>query len=121
MVVVAAAAAFSPVLVGNAYAFKLFGITIFGKDEDENLQVPDPVRYDVDLEAGTADSDLKEALENSSRLVGDKNRPVSGDLGVVVKAREAQRILRHTADAAESRREAVYKTVLLQRTANKRA
>ena len=88
MVVVAAAAAFSPVLVGNANAFKLFGITIFGKDEDENLQVPDPVRYDIDLETGTADSDLKEALENSSRLVGDKSRPVSGDLGIVVKARD---------------------------------
>ncbi|WP_183749515.1 autotransporter assembly complex family protein [Rhizobium sp. BK196] len=88
VMVVAAAAAFSPVLAGNAYAFKLFGITIFGKDEDENLQVPDPVRYDVALETGTADSDLKEALENSSRLVGDKNRPVSGDLGVVVKARD---------------------------------
>ncbi len=86
--VIAATAAFSPVLVGNAYAFKLFGITIFGKDEDENLQVPDPVRYDIDLETGSADSDLKEALENSSRLVGDKSRPVSGDLGVVVKARD---------------------------------
>jgi translocation and assembly module TamA len=88
MAVVAAVAASSPVLVGNAYAFKLFGITIFGKDEDENLQVPDPVRYDIDLETGTADSDLKEALENSSRLVGDKAMPVSGDLGVVVKARD---------------------------------
>ncbi len=88
MLVVAAAAAFSPVLVSKAYAFKLFGITIFGKDEDESLQVPDPVRYDVVLETGTADSDLKKALEDSSRLVGDKNLPVSGDLGVVVKARD---------------------------------
>ncbi len=88
MLVVAAAAAFSPVLVSKAYAFKLFGITIFGKDEDESLQVPDPVRYDVVLETGTADSDLKKALEDSSRLVGDKSLPVSGDLGVVVKARD---------------------------------
>ncbi len=88
MLVVAAAAAFSPVLVSKAYAFKLFGITIFGKDEDESLQVPDPVRYDVVLETGTADSVLKKALEDSSRLVGDKNLPVSGDLGVVVKARD---------------------------------
>ncbi|MGO6940434.1 autotransporter assembly complex protein TamA [Rhizobium leguminosarum] len=88
MMVVAAAAAFSPVLIGDAYAFKLFGITIFGKEEDEGEQVPDPVRYQVDLKADTADPDLKEALENSSRLVSDQKLPVSGDLGIVVKARD---------------------------------
>jgi translocation and assembly module TamA len=88
MMVVAAATAISPVLVGDAYAFKLFGITIFGKDEDTSQQVPDPVRYDVNLTTDADDPDLKKALENSSRLVGDKDRPVSGDLGVVVKARD---------------------------------
>ena len=84
MMMVAAAAAFSPFMVGEAQAFKLFGITLFGGEENENEQVPDPVRYDVDLKTGSADPDLKEALENSSRLVGDEERPVSGDLGVVV-------------------------------------
>jgi translocation and assembly module TamA len=88
MMVIAATAAFSPALVDEAYAFKLFGITIFGKDDSEAEQVPDPVRYDVDLTSGTADPDLTEALQNSSRLVGDKDKPVSGDLGVVVKARD---------------------------------
>ncbi|MBX5007264.1 outer membrane protein assembly factor [Rhizobium lentis] len=88
MMVMAAAAAFSPVLIGDAYAFKLFGITIFGKEEDEGEQVPDPVRYTVDLKADSADPDLKKALENSSRLVSDQKRPVSGDLGIVVKARD---------------------------------
>jgi len=88
MMVIAATAAFSPALVNEAYAFKLFGITIFGKDDSEAEQVPDPVRYDVDLTSGTADPDLTEALQNSSRLVGDKDKPVSGDLGVVVKARD---------------------------------
>jgi len=88
MMVIAATAALSPILVDEAYAFKLFGITIFGKDDSDAEQVPDPVRYDVDLTAGTADPDLTEALQNSSRLVGDKDKPVSGDLGVVVKARD---------------------------------
>ena len=50
--------------------------------------MPDPVRYQVDLKADTADPDLKEALENSSRLVSDQAQPVSGDLGIVVKARD---------------------------------
>lgn len=88
MMMVAAAAAFSPFMVGEAQAFKLFGMTFFGGDKNETEQVPDPVRYDVDLKTGSADPDLKEALENSSRLVSDEERPVSGDLGVVVKARD---------------------------------
>jgi translocation and assembly module TamA len=88
MMVIAAAAAFSPALAAEAYAFKLFGINIFGQDENESEQVPDPVRYDASLNVETADPDLKKALENSSRLVGDEDRPVSGDLGIVVKARD---------------------------------
>ncbi len=88
VMLVAAAAALSPALVADAFAFKLFGMNFFGKDEDTSDQVPDPVRYDVTLTTDAADPDLKEALENSSRLVGDKDKPVSGDLGVVVKARD---------------------------------
>ena len=88
MMVIAAAAALSPVLVAEAYAFKLFGMNIFGKDQSESEQVPDPVRYDASLAVDTTDRDLKEALENSSRLISDKDQPVSGDLGIVVKARD---------------------------------
>src|ERR1043165_5883089 len=40
---------------------------------------------------------------------------------VVVKTGKAQRFVRHRADAALTRRKTVYKTVLLQRPANKRA
>ncbi|KQV17458.1 hypothetical protein ASC97_30295 [Rhizobium sp. Root1203] len=88
VMVVAVATAFSPALVADAFAFKIFGINIFGKDDTAADQVPDPVRYDVTLTTDAVDPDLKEALENSSRLVADKERPVSGDLGVVVKARD---------------------------------
>jgi len=69
---VAVATALSPALVSNAYAFKLFGINFFGKDDTDANQVPDPVRYEVTLTSDADDPDLKEALENSSRLVGDK-------------------------------------------------
>jgi translocation and assembly module TamA len=86
--VVAIATAFSPALVADAFAFKLFGINIFGKVDSAADQVPDPVRYDVTLTTDAIDPALKEALEDSSRLVADKDRPVSGDLGVVVKARD---------------------------------
>eukprot|EP00913_Durusdinium_trenchii_P019336 g18177.t1 len=70
-----------------AFAFKIFGITLFGDDE-ETADVIDPVRYDAALETGDADKDLKERLETAASLVNDEENPVSGDLGLVIKARE---------------------------------
>ena len=84
---IAACLLLSPALAKNAYAFKIFGITLFGSDE-ETAQVIDPVRYDATLETGDADKDLKERLETAASLVNDEKQPVSGDLGVVIKARE---------------------------------
>ncbi|WP_420839949.1 autotransporter assembly complex protein TamA [Allorhizobium sonneratiae] len=71
----------------HADAFSLFGITLWGKD-DKTTDIIDPVHYDVTLDAGGADKALKKALENSSLLLQDKKKPVSGDLGVVIKARD---------------------------------
>jgi len=87
LLAVAAATAFSPALVDDAFAFKLFGINLFGSDEPTE-QVIDPVRYTVTLDTGNAADDLKKALDNSSMLLSDKDKPVSGDLGVVIKARD---------------------------------
>ena len=84
---VAAALALGPICVENAFAFKIFGIKLWGKDDTAD-QVSDPVRYTVDLKANNLDKDLKEALSDSSMLISDKDKPVSGDLGVVVKARD---------------------------------
>ena len=77
----------APPLAGNAYAFKIFGITLFG-DDDDTVEVIDPVRYQATLETGNADKDLKERLESAASLITDEKQPVSGDLGVVIKARE---------------------------------
>jgi translocation and assembly module TamA len=79
--------AISPILVSEAHAFKIFGITLFGSDE-ETVEVIDPVRYDADLRTGDADGDLADRLETASSLVSDEEEPVSGDLGIVIKARE---------------------------------
>ena len=78
----------SPPLATDAHAFKIFGITLFGDDEDDAIEAIDPVRYDATLDTGDADKDLKERLENAASLVNDEEQPVSGDLGVVIKARE---------------------------------
>ncbi len=77
----------SPALVTEAQAFKIFGITLFGSDE-ETVEVIDPVRYDATIQSGDADSDLADRLETASSLISDKEQPVSGDLGIVIKARE---------------------------------
>ncbi len=84
---IAAGALLCPALVSEAYAFKLFGVTLWG-EEEQAVNVIDPVTYSVTLEAPGADDDLKNSLEQASHLVQDKDEPVSGDLGVVIKARD---------------------------------
>lgn len=70
-----------------AEAFTIFGYKFFESDEPEQ-QVLDPVRYSVTLDVAGGDDDLKEKLEGASQLVADKDDPVSGDLGVAIKARD---------------------------------
>jgi len=72
---------------GKAYAFKIFGMKFFEGDEDE-AQVIDPVNYTLTFDAGTDDKELKEALENSSQLFQGQEKPVSGDLGLTIRARD---------------------------------
>lgn len=71
----------------KAYAFKIFGMKFFEGDEDE-AQVIDPVNYTLTFDPGTDDKELKEALENSSQLVQGQEKPVSGDLGLAIRARD---------------------------------
>ncbi|MEK1927313.1 MAG: autotransporter assembly complex family protein [Rhizobium giardinii] len=84
---VAALAVCGPLSVTDAHALKIFGMRFFESDE-EKVEVIDPVNYNLTLTEGSGDEDLKEALENSSRLFQDKDKPVSGDLGLVIKARD---------------------------------
>ncbi|MCQ4634755.1 autotransporter assembly complex protein TamA [Shinella sp. CPCC 100929] len=84
---VAAALFCGPLSVGPASAFEIFGMKFF-EDEEETNAVIDPVNYTLTLEPGTDDGDLKEAIENTARLKQDEGTPVSGDLGLVIKARD---------------------------------
>lgn len=84
---VAAAIFLCPGLSREAHAFKLFGITLFGEEETA-VEVIDPVHYSVTLDTDGADKDLAKALENSSLLLNEAENPVSGDLGLVIKARD---------------------------------
>lgn len=72
---------------GEAYAFKIFGITLFGDDEAD-AEVVDPLNYSVTLDTDGSDRELARAIERSSLLVNQADNPVSGDLGLVIKARD---------------------------------
>lgn len=84
---VAAALACGPFSVQPASAFELFGMKFFESEED-TAPVIDPVNYTLTLDPGTDDDDLKEAIENTAHLKQDEGKPVSGDLGLVIKARD---------------------------------
>ncbi|MQW86019.1 autotransporter assembly complex protein TamA [Sinorhizobium saheli] len=84
---IVASAMLGPLSVTQAHAFKIFGMRFFESAEEE-VQVIDPVRYALTFDAGTEDEELREALENGSQLVQDQEKPVSGDLGLAIKARD---------------------------------
>ncbi|MGO4637585.1 autotransporter assembly complex family protein [Mesorhizobium sp. 2RAF45] len=70
-----------------AAAFELFGIKLWGSSKDQDADIVDPLRYAVTITAPDADKDLVKKLENASALKGDEDRPVSGSLGLMAKAR----------------------------------
>lgn len=70
-----------------AGAFELFGIHLFGKKEPDR-GIIDPVAYTITLDTGASDRDLRKSLERTSLLLADEDDPVSGDLGLVIKARD---------------------------------
>lgn len=84
---VAATLTLYPGFAREAFALKIFGINIFGSDEEEK-QVLDPVPFAVTLNAPGSDPKLQTSLENSSLLVSEPEKPASGDLGLLIRARD---------------------------------
>ncbi|MEP4112513.1 MAG: outer membrane protein assembly factor, partial [Nitratireductor sp.] len=77
-----------------AAAFELFGVTLFGsKQDDDAAAVVDPLTYSVDLQTGDAGSELDGRLKAASTLLADADRPVSGSLGLLSKARAERELL----------------------------
>jgi len=69
----------------SASAFEIFGWKFFEDDENASA-VSDPVRYSLTFTAG--DEELDEKLKEASSLEQEKEDPVNGDLGLVIKARD---------------------------------
>ncbi len=76
-----------PLAAEPAFAFKIFGMRFFESDEEEP-EVIDPVNYALTFDAGTDDDELKGVIEAAALLKQDEGEPVSGDLGLVIKARD---------------------------------
>ena len=58
-----------------------------GSSDEEAEDIADPLNYTVTLTVQGDDEDLKKTLEKASSLVQDAERPVSGSLGLLAKAR----------------------------------
>ena len=70
-----------------AVAFELFGIKLWGASKDDDADIVDPLTYAATINLAEDDADLKEKLEAASALKSDEDRPVSGSLGLMAKAR----------------------------------
>ncbi|GHC75030.1 membrane protein [Limoniibacter endophyticus] len=74
--------------VAQADAFQLFGFRFFEGDKEEAaVDIVDPLNYTVTLTMEQEDSDVERALRDASSLINDEDIPVSGSLGLIVKAR----------------------------------
>jgi translocation and assembly module TamA len=83
-----------PVAVLPATAFELFGIRLWGSsDEDTDTDIVDPLRYSATLTVTDGDEDLQDTLEDASELMAGQERPVSGSLGLLSRARADRELL----------------------------
>jgi translocation and assembly module TamA len=69
----------------RAGAFELFGIKFFEGD-DAQAQVSNPVRYAATMTV--SDPALEKDLQDQSGLIADQAKPVDGDFGLVIKAKD---------------------------------
>ncbi|MCB8839640.1 autotransporter assembly complex protein TamA [Aurantimonas sp. VKM B-3413] len=92
---VTAAAIVSTVCVAApAGAFELFGMTFFGSDDPAEAVI-DPVNYTATISVAPAPDDdgLADTLTSASTLISDEDKPVSGSLGLLSKAKNDRKRL----------------------------
>jgi len=75
----------------HASAFELFGIKLFGSDDEaEEAGIVDPVPYTTNLVMTQEDSELRGKLKDASLLVSMEKVPPSGLIGLIARARDDQ-------------------------------
>ena len=74
-----------------APAFELFGIKLFGSDnEAEEAGIVDPVPYTANLALNGVDRELLDKLKDASLLIRMEKVPPSGLIGLIARARDDQ-------------------------------
>lgn len=86
------AGAMVPAAAIPATAFELFGFRLWGSSE-EDKDIVDPLRYSATLTVSDGDEDLQSTLEKASELMAEQERPVSGSLGLLSRARADRELL----------------------------
>jgi translocation and assembly module TamA len=76
-------------MAAPAAAFELFGIKFFEgkKDEAADDVIGEPQPYEVGVTVTADDKSLEKKLRNSSSLWADRDKPASGEAGLLAKAR----------------------------------
>lgn len=74
-----------------AHAFELFGVKLFGGEEE--IDIADPVNYTVTIDLSGTDEGIRDKVRGASSLLADEDRPVSGSLGILSKARNDRELL----------------------------
>ncbi|WP_424930944.1 autotransporter assembly complex protein TamA [Amaricoccus macauensis] len=72
--------------VAPAHAFELFGIQLWGEDEEETgkIDIPDPLNYSVTI---VAPDDVRGTIESASSLWDKREEPVAGKAGLLSRSR----------------------------------
>lgn len=78
-----------------AVAFEIFGIRLWGREEqEEGIEIIDPLPFTVELQVDGGSEDLAGAIERASGLYSGQDRPASGRGGLLARAKgDYRRIL----------------------------
>jgi len=72
----------------QAFALSLFGINLFGEDEEEISVIADPQPYSAEIVLTEEAEGARAAAESASALFKDRNEPASGMAGLLARARD---------------------------------
>ncbi|WP_103224395.1 autotransporter assembly complex protein TamA [Roseibium marinum] len=70
----------------SAHSFELFGWKPFGSSEENSEAVPDPISYEPELTVSNDNERIATELRDASLLMQQKDRPPSGEAGLLARA-----------------------------------
>ncbi len=74
-------------VAGPVLAIEIFGIKLFEPDTPEDVELIDPLYYDISLTLTPDTNRVRKAVERNSTLIRTKDRPALGRAGLLTTAR----------------------------------